>query len=116
MSLVISLDLETTSTTDLPTCGAAVYFENPLTDVLCVAYHPVQAPELPDLWVRGQLAPAKIAHAINHGAKFSGWNVMFFDRLGWAEILVKRYGFPPIPDDNWLDSMHLAAWKGALKR
>jgi DNA polymerase len=109
VTLVISIDEETTSDVDLTTCGSHVYFESPRTQVLCLAYHPVGAATIPvKLWRRGEPPPADLVGYVNQGALFSGWNVISFDRLGWKTKLVPL-GFPPIPDDNWVDSMHLAA-------
>jgi DNA polymerase len=34
-----------------------------------------------------------------------------FEKAMWREHMVKRYGFPPIPDDRWHDIMAVCALK-----
>lgn len=107
--MLVSLDIETHSPVDLMQCGASVYFEHQATDVLCVAYHLVGEPGIPALWARNAAVPPKFIEYVQHGAVFSGWNCIGFDRIGCRDILTPRYGFPLIDDDRWQDSMHLAA-------
>ena len=106
---IISFDLETSSKSPLQTVGSYRYIADPSTRALMFAWHPVGAPEKPRLWCEGEPIPEDFVQQIQNGCSFSGWNVQSFDRLGYRTLLVDRFGFPPIPDDNWVDSMHRAA-------
>lgn len=109
MPEICSVDAETHSPVNLNTAGSDAYARDPRTDCLYLAYHPVGYNYKPYLWRRGDPVPYGLKAHIDNGGRFAGWNVENFDRLIWAWILVPRYGFPPIPDDRWVDSMHLAA-------
>ena len=104
-----SLDIETRWIANLPTVGAHAYFEDPTTDVFCLAYHVVGMNELPGLWRPGDPVPYTIRAHVANGGMFAGWNVIGFDRIAYDTRLVPLFGFPPVDGDRWLDSMHLAA-------
>lgn len=105
----ISFDAETHSYQPLNIVGSYAYFDDPRTDCLLFAYHLVGDPAAPNVWRRGDPVPFTLIGHIRNGGKLAGWNVAGFDRLCWNTILVPRYGFPELPDDAWVDSMHLAA-------
>ena len=109
MSLCIGLDVETHSPVDLPRTGASVYARDPRTDCLLLSYKITGGNAPVSRWRKGEPPPDDLMHYARTGAHFSGWNVIGFDRLIWRHILVARYGFEPIDDDRWLDSMHRAA-------
>lgn len=62
----------------------------------------------PRLWCRGDPVPEEIIDHVRKNGLWSGWNVIFFDRGIYRRHMVPL-GFPEIPDDNWRDSMQLAA-------
>lgn len=105
----ISFDLETSSKIPLDTMGAPRYVEDVSTRALMFAYHPVGLAERPRLWCEGDPIPDDFMHYVQSGARFSGWNVMSFDRPCYQRLLVERWRFPLISDDKWVDSMHSAA-------
>jgi DNA polymerase bacteriophage-type len=101
---VIGVDLETSSPVDLATHGAQVYADHQATRCL-IAYW--RAFDL--VWLEGDPVPDVIADFIATDGMFSGWNVVGFDRLIWERVLVRYHGFPSMPADNWVDTMHQAA-------
>ena len=105
---IIGFDLETSSAVPI-SVGSYRYISDPSTRALMFAYQPVGAASGPKLWLEGDPIPNDFIQHVHSGAFFSGWNVNLFDRLGYQTLLVERWGFPPIEDDNWLDTMHRAA-------
>jgi DNA polymerase I - 3''-5'' exonuclease and polymerase domains len=90
--MILSIDLETRSPVDLKRSGPYVYFEHPVTDILCLAYAiddgPVQG------WLPGDKCPDIIRAVVqDRDSEISGWNVNF-ERQGWRAILHKRHGWP----------------------
>src|SRR5579859_29573 len=106
---LVSFDLETSSKANLTAVGAYRYIEDMSTRALMFAWHLAGSPQQPSLWCEGDPIPEEFCYYIRQGYHFSGWNVQSFDRRGYKFLLVDRFGFPPIPDDNWVDSMHRAA-------
>lgn len=106
---LVSFDLETSSKAPLQSVGGYRYIADVSTRALMFAWHPVGEAERPRLWCEGDPIPEDFVNHVHNGSSFSGWNVQSFDRLGYKTLLVDRWGFPPIPDDNWVDSMHRAA-------
>lgn len=106
---VVGFDLETSSTIDLTTQGSYRYSEDVSTRALMFAWHLIGTQEQPRLWCEGDPLPEEFCEYVRRGYLFSGWNVQSFDRLGYRYLLVDRFGFPPIPDDDWIDTMHRAA-------
>ena len=105
----LTLDFETRSRCNLKTAGAYKYSLDPSTQPTCLAFKVHgqakvyflnfdvvnrvwlnQSLELKDLW-RSFLA---------QGFEFSAHNA-FFERCIYTNILVKRYGWPPIPIRLW---------------
>lgn len=106
---VFSIDVETHSPVNLNTDGSDAYSRHPITRCLMMAYHLIGAPNRPDLWCEGDPVPEILSNHARRGGKFSGWNVLNFDRLVYERKLVTGHNFPPISDDAWIDSMHRAA-------
>ena len=104
----LGVDVETSSAADLRKIGAAAYMAHVSTLALCAVFHYVGTADAPILWCSGDPVPDVVEKHIRAGGLFTGWNVIGFDRLAWRDLFVP-IGFPPIPDDNWRDSMHLAA-------
>lgn len=104
--LVVSADFETWNT-DSINVGIPNYVKR--LRILCMAWHIVGELTQPQLWWPGQLFPEAFRAALDNGAKIAGWNSIQFERLVWRERAVPDHGFPPLDDDVWLDTMHLAA-------
>jgi DNA polymerase len=103
-----SFDAETSAFVPIQ-LGADRYTADPRTRCLMFAWHEVGSSEKPRLWREGDPVPYAIKGHVANGGSFAGWNVIGFDRLVYSRILVAKHGFPPIDDDCWRDSMHLAA-------
>lgn len=110
---VLSIDFETRSTVDLVKCGVYVYAEDPSTDVLCMAW--AFGDEEPELWlpphfVAGQGIvtdvttthdDGRIYQHIRAGGEIRAHNAQF-ERLIWREVMVKKYGAPPVRDEQFV--------------
>src|SRR6516162_7193035 len=89
-------DIETYSQCSLKERGAHIYATDPSTDVyfLCFAVGDGDI----QTWMRGDPVPEPYANFTSYGPfVWDGWP---FDPLIYTNILVKRYGFPPIPLEN----------------
>jgi len=106
---VMGFDAETASLSPLQTVGADQYTRHPSTRCLMAGYKPIGATKRPALWLEGDPVPDAIRMHIAAGGQFSGWNVIGFDRGIYNRILVPQHGWPALPDDAWIDSMHRAA-------
>lgn len=100
---MIFIDFETRSELDLKKVGTSVYARHPSTDVLCMAYS--IKPDIVDVWKPSDEYPLELFHSVFGLAKFIEAHNAFFERNIWEHVLVKRYGFPPIPDDRWRCSL-----------
>ena len=106
---MMSLDMETSSAAPLQKIGAPAYLGDASTRALMLAFHLIGTPGRPLLWCEGDPVPQAFADHIYQGGSFTGWNVVGFDRIAYRNLLICQHGFPPIDDDKWHDSMHLAA-------
>lgn len=101
----ISCDFETKSPVDLKKCGVYVYAAHPDTDVWVLRYK-VPGDETIHEWrPRDALleTPAHekiVALAGDTRCTWRAWNAAFERRI-WADIMVPRYGFPMIGDEQW---------------
>jgi len=131
---MIHIDFETRSFAELSGktgVGTRRYAEDPTTTILCMAYRFDHAP--PRIWapwrgrldqLRTEIAPSIYPNNFSHlqrcqerpnellariarGEKIVAHHA-FFERNIWEEILVSRYGWPSIPDDQWVCSMATA--------
>ena len=99
----------------LPVVGAAVYAQHPSTEPLCFAY------DLKDgagkrFWRPGLPPPADLFAHIRAGGLFEAHNVGF-EWWIWNEVMVPRWGWPPLAIEQCRDSMAKArthALPGAL--
>lgn len=104
---MIFIDFETRSEVDIKACGAWVYAEHESTDVLCMAYAIDDGPVF--LWTPdGQILPGIIAARLVAGDTIEAHNA-FFERAIWANVMVKKYGWQPVPPDQWRCSAAKAA-------
>ena len=107
----IILDFETASPVDLKACGAAVYAEHPLTEILCLVWRreggndfDVWCPFLEEYaeleWLRA-LAEEPDNIFVSHAS---------FEQYLWRAIMVPL-GLPELPPGRWEDTQATAAWK-----
>jgi len=117
MAVRINIDFETRSMVDLRKSGVYPYAEHPSTDVWCMAYAidggpvkvwspflPEPAPHLAELT---PLLHQGLLDALP-GAELRAWN-SGFECVIWREIMVKRYGFPAVETEQWVDTAAEAA-------
>lgn len=115
MPQAVTIDFETRSACDLKNSGAWVYSEHPTTEILCLwfcGHPPDKAGEMyyTDLWTPGCAQPFPLQEAIDRGILFECHNSMF-ERAIWTNIMVKQYGWPEIPPEQWHDTMAMCARK-----
>lgn len=87
----------------LPTVGAACYTEHPEAEVLCLAYNLKDGQGIKQ-WLPGDESPVDLFAYIASGGLIEAHNCSF-ERWVWANICVKKYGWPPIKLYQWRDSM-----------
>ena len=107
---MLSVDFETCSHHDLGEGGAHNYAAHPTTDILCISFrdgmmHSLWHPKM------GKPLPPWVLEHIRLGLPLAAWNARF-ECLIWQHIGVPRYGFPPIPHDQWYCTMSAALAMG----
>jgi DNA polymerase len=85
-------DIETFSQVSLKERGAHIYAADPTTGIHFLCYAIDDGPV--ETWRPGDPIPVPFANPTRHFFVSDNWS---FERDIHAEILVKRYGFPPIP-------------------
>lgn len=107
---LLHLDFETRSRVDLTESGQDPYAADPSTSILVVGYAVgEQEPQaLQTLGVERPACPDLIARHIELMLPVAAHNAAF-EAAMWRHICVARWGWPPIPDHLWLDTMALAA-------
>ena len=103
----ISIDFETYSEADLRAIGAYNYAAHPTTEVLCMGW--AIDDEEPQLWVQGDLFPAKLWSAIANGGEVWAWNAGFERAIWEHKMLGIDWGAPEIRPHQWNDTAALAA-------
>jgi DNA polymerase bacteriophage-type len=98
----ITFDFETRSACDLKKAGAWEYSAHPSTEVLCLWFCTRQGRT--HCWLPGDPEPEWLRPQIAAGAVFEAHNVLF-EKGVWRHIMVPKYGFPPIPFEQWHDTM-----------
>jgi DNA polymerase len=94
----VVLDLETCSVLALPAVGAAAYFEDKTTQVICACYAIDDGPIM--TWCPGDVVPTFPADAI-----FVSHNYLF-EANAWESLLHPRYGWPSSPPpERWSCTM-----------
>ena len=113
MHSVLSIDFETRSTVNLTKTGVYPYAANPHTGIWCMAYAFDDEPV--DIWVPGDLGggirgiiPQHVVNHVLYGKEIRAWNAQF-ERIIWNEIMVRRYGFPPLVLEQVYDTAADAA-------
>lgn len=108
------IDFETRSEVDLKNVGGALYAEHPSTQIMCIGYKfapsgsytitvPNDSGRLDDLSLWEAAADPNVIF-VAHNAPF--------EQAIWAEIMVKRYGYPEVPIRRWRCTMAKALASG----
>jgi DNA polymerase len=100
---MLHIDFETRSPVDLMDCGAEVYAEHPLTEVLCMSY--AFGDEAPRTWVPGEPFPQRVLDHMDAKHPVGAHNAAF-ERAIWRHVL--RYDVEPV----WVCSMALCGYRG----
>ena len=103
----ITIDFETKSYSDLRKVGAWAYSEDPTTDIICVCWGVNNDPI--KHWVPGDPLPLDLFNLIAIGAIVEAHNVAF-ERSIWINVLARKYGWPIPKDEQWRDTMAVAAY------
>jgi len=101
-------DIETHSRCNLKECGAFIYATDPSTDVICLCYA-VGDGEI-HVWKPGDPVPAPFINPTDYSPFI--WDNWTFDAQIYAHVLVKRYGFAPIPIERQDCAQRLALANG----
>ena len=110
-----TIDFETYSECDLRDSGMWRYAEDPTTEVMCIKY---KLPSgfigswdtfYPDLNDRSDLDP--LFSWIKAGGLVEAHNAGFEEAI-WTNVMVKKYGFPEVPANQWRCSAAKAAAMG----
>lgn len=97
----ITLDFETTSQTDLKTHGSMKYLKDSKADIVCLGYKIEGSPT--ELWIPGHPLPEFMRWPEKY--KYYAFNAQFDLRV-W-NILGKKYGYPKLLLNQWVDVMAL---------
>lgn len=117
MGSVLHLDFETKSTIELPDVGVDIYSRHPTTDVWCMAWVLGDDPEV-ELWHPGQELDSNVVAWIKSGHIVMAHNAQF-ELAIWNNIMVPRYGWPPLKLEQVRCTMAMAyamALPGSLEK
>lgn len=107
--MTVTLDFETRSKADLGKVGTWAYSEHPSTEIICAAWgvgtEPIRT------WIMGNPPPLDLFTLIRSPALIEAHNVAF-EKSIWANVAVKRLGWPRIGAEQWRDTMAVAAYYG----
>lgn len=104
---MIHIDFETRSRAEIYESGAWVYSQDPSTEILCLAYCINDGPV--EILTREAFLQSKedifidlaeLFSEIEEGHLFAAYNA-FFEECIWANIMVPKFGAPPIPIKRW---------------
>lgn len=121
----IHLDFESRSEADIWAVGAYEYSMHPSTEILCICYAVDDDPvftitreHITAMDIFGDascLSPLNLELlAADQTNIFTAHNA-FFEQCMWQNIMVKKYGFPPIPIHRWRCSAAKASSHGLPK-
>lgn len=103
---MITLDLETRSLADLAKVGAWNYSIEHSTDIICMAW---DAGDGVQAWIPGDPLPQYLCALMHNGVPVEAHNCAFEEAL-WENVMVPKYGFPPVAGDQWRDTMAVACY------
>lgn len=104
------LDFETRSAVDLSEASYRRYATDPSTDILCIGLkwndRPATCftPNVGKTVLDGSIQPIEVMEAIRIGCPIVVHNAAFEKRI-YYWICHKRWGWPAVPDTQWLDTM-----------
>lgn len=107
--MILSIDVESRSATDLIKCGMHAYWEDEHADVLCASYA-FEEGEVGS-WVRGDPVPPAVKAHIEAGGEVSAHNASF-ERLAFIHVMGPKYGWPVPTLEQWDDTAAMAAAMG----
>jgi len=126
----LTIDFETRSECPLKDTGMWVYFEHPSTEIMCCA---VKADDEPaGIWIAEPfwfsadpygikgviIGDNRLQSLILQADTIEAHNAGF-ERSGYEQVFVKRFGWPPIPTSKWRCSMakcYAAGLPGSLDK
>jgi DNA polymerase len=88
--MILHIDFETRSATDLKEVGVHDYARHPTTDLWCAAY--AFDDEEPDVWLPPDPMPQRVRDHVDSGGEIRAYNSQF-ERVLWREVLTPRYGW-----------------------
>ena len=88
--MILHIDFETRSATDLKEVGVHDYAKHPTTDLWCAAY--AFDDEEPDVWLPPDPMPQRVRDHVDSGGEIRAYNSQF-ERVLWREVLTPRYGW-----------------------
>lgn len=97
--MAVVLDFETVSACDLKKSGAARYWEDPTTAVICLNWE-IDDSGVIDRWFPGQPMPTALRAAADEGKIFVAHNAAF-EKYGWRTVLMPEFGWPDVPNGKW---------------
>lgn len=111
------LDFETRSAVSLKDSSYRHYASHPTTDILCIglkwddrpATVHVPVPGISGAVLNGKIGCTEIQEAIKAGCPIVAHNA-FFERRIYYHICHLRFGWPAIPDAQWMDTMAICAY------
>lgn len=109
---MIYIDFETRSELDIKSVGAWKYSCHPSTEVLCIASFNPEYSQI-DLFRKEKLNIS--LPLFKPGESFEAHNA-FFEYAIWHNIMVSRYGWPVVPEDQWYCSAAKAAYHGLPRK
>lgn len=115
---MIRIDFETKSYADLKKVGAWAYSEHETTQVIVLCWAIDEGDIRHWLPSYGGEMPQVLRDAIEAGEPVEAHNVSFEMSI-WANVMVKRFGWAPIPNRQWRDTMavaHYYALPGGLDK
>ncbi|MGH6796585.1 MAG: hypothetical protein ACREDH_15630 [Methylocella sp.] len=95
---------------DLKLVGADAYAQHPTTEILCFNYSIDDGP-CHRWYNHGPVDDHLYHHADDPDVLFVAHNAGFEQAI-WREIMVKQFGFPPLPPERWDDTMAMCAHRG----
>jgi hypothetical protein len=108
--MILQIDFETRATVDLRNAGIYPYAKHRHTAPLCMAW--AFDDEEPQVWVPGQELPERVhTHVVERRGEIRAFNANF-ERLIWQHVMVPRFGWPAVQDDQWVDTAAEAAAMG----
>lgn len=113
----VVIDFETCSATDLKRAGAWCYSTCPSTIVWVMSWCYVYdgAPSPGYRWTPADPAPAALVAFVRAGGRLVAHNAAF-ERAIWANVLVKRLGWPAMALEQWVDTMPLSCAMGLPRK